>query len=77
MISIFGTFLAYYFNAFGIQKLGASTTGAYIYTQPVFAAIIAMIVLGESFTPEKIISGVLIFAGVFLVSRKPAPPGVN
>lgn len=71
-----GTFLAYLFNAYGLQKLGAGITGAYIYTQPVFVAIIAMIFLDERFTIEKLIAGVLIFAGVFLVSRK-APPLVQ
>lgn len=65
-----GTFLAYSFNIYGIQHLGAGVTGSYIYTQPVFAAVIAMVFLQESFTWQKIISAVLIFGGVFLVSFK-------
>ncbi len=65
-----GTFLAYLFNVYGLQKLGAGITGSYIYTQPVFVAIIATLFLGERFTIEKLVAGVLIFAGVFLVSRK-------
>ncbi len=69
-IVICGTFLAYLFNVYGLQKLGAGITGSYIYTQPVFVAIIATLFLGEKFTVEKLIAGVLIFAGVFLVSRK-------
>ncbi|MBI5370804.1 MAG: DMT family transporter [Sphingobacteriales bacterium] len=68
-----GTFLAYSFNVFGIKHLGAAVTGSYIYTQPVFAAIIAALFLHESFTIEKLIAGLLIFSGVYLVSRK-APP---
>ncbi len=69
-IVIAGTFLAYYFNVYGIQHLGAGVTGSYIYTQPVFAAIIAAFVLHEPLTVQKIFSGVMIFAGVFLVSLK-------
>lgn len=70
MIVIPGTFLAYVFNVYGIQKLSASMAGAYIYSQPVFAIIIAMIFLKEELSFYKIMSGVLIFAGVYLSNRK-------
>jgi drug/metabolite transporter (DMT)-like permease len=69
-VVIGGTFLAYYFNAYGILHLGAGITGSYIYTQPIFAAIIATIFLGEPLTFQKIVAAILIFAGVFLVSSK-------
>lgn len=69
-IIITGTFLAYYFNAIGIQVLGAATTGAYIYTQPLFAVLIAVIILGEGLSLQKAIAAVLIFAGVYLVNLK-------
>lgn len=68
-----GTFLAYSFNIYGIRHLGAAVTGSYIYTQPILAAIVASIFLDETFSATKILAGVLIFAGVFLVSRKTAP----
>jgi drug/metabolite transporter (DMT)-like permease len=69
-IAITGTFLAYYFNAYGLQHLGASITGTYIYTQPVFAVLIAILFLNESFTWQKGVSALLIFAGVYLVSLR-------
>lgn len=69
-----GTFLAYYFNAYGIQHLGAGTTGSYIYTQPVFAVIIATLFLHESFTWQKLLAAALIFSGVFLVSLRGKNP---
>ncbi|HEV8270293.1 MAG TPA: EamA family transporter [Chitinophagaceae bacterium] len=65
-----GTFLAYFFNIYGIQHLGAGATGSYIYTQPVFAAIIAVIFFHEQLTPAKLLAGFMIFLGVFLVSFK-------
>lgn len=65
-----GTFLAYYFNVYGIAKLGASITGSYIYTQPVFAVGIAIFALDETVTWQKLVAAVLIFAGVFLVNLK-------
>ena len=69
-IVIAATFLAYYFNVYGISRLGAGVAGSYIYTQPIFAVIIATIFLNEPLNFQKIIAGVLIFFGVFLVSRK-------
>lgn len=70
MIVVPGTFLAYIFNVYGIQKLSASMAGAYIYSQPVFAVVIAMIFLKEELSLNKIIAAVLIFAGVYLSNRK-------
>ena len=69
-IAVAGTFLAYYFNAYGIGKLGASVTGSYIYTQPVFVGAIAVLVLGENITWQKIVAAIFIFAGVYLVNVK-------
>ncbi|RYY62083.1 MAG: DMT family transporter [Chitinophagaceae bacterium] len=65
-----GTFLAYCFNAYGIRHLGAGTTGAYIYTQPVFAVLIATIILHENFSWQKALAAALIFAGVALATWK-------
>lgn len=70
LVVVPGTFLAYVFNVYGIQKLSASKAGAYIYSQPVFAVVIAVIFLKESLSIYKIIAGVLIFAGVFLSNKK-------
>lgn len=64
-----GTFLAYVFNVYGIKYLGASIAGFYIYTQPVFAALIAMIFLKEDLEIYKIIAAVLIFTGVYLANK--------
>ncbi len=71
-VVLFVTFLSYLFTVYGLQELGPSVTGAYIYTQPVFATIIAMVFAGEHFTIIKALAAVLIFAGVYLVNRKKA-----
>lgn len=70
LIVIPGTFVAYIFNLYGIQKLSASMAGTYIYSQPVFAVIIAMLFLKEDFSLYKIIAAVLIGLGVYLSNRK-------
>jgi drug/metabolite transporter (DMT)-like permease len=70
LVVITGTFLAYLFNIYGIKVLGAATAGFYIYTQPVFATIIAMLFLNEELEFYKIAAAVLIFAGVYLSNMK-------
>jgi drug/metabolite transporter (DMT)-like permease len=62
----FGTFL---FNIYGIKVLGSSITGAYIYSQPLFAAFIAIVYARDTQNLLlKFIAAVLIFIGVYLVS---------
>lgn len=71
-IAIGATFFAYLFNIFGIAKIGPSATGTYIYTQPVFAALIAMIFAGEHFSWIKGFATIMIFSGVYLANYKKA-----
>jgi drug/metabolite transporter (DMT)-like permease len=73
-VVIGGTFLAYLFNVFGIKYLGASISGAYIYSQPVFASIIAMLFMDEAVDVYKILGAILIFSGVYLTNRTQDEP---
>ncbi|RYY71693.1 MAG: DMT family transporter [Chitinophagaceae bacterium] len=72
IVTLTGTFLAYLFNIYGIKILGASMAGTYIYSQPFFAAAIAMIFLKEGFTWIKIVAAAFIFLGVYLTNKKAA-----
>ena len=65
------TFFAYLWNIYGLHILSSSTAGAYIYLQPVFAAMIAVFFYEERLSLIKIISSLLIFTGVYLVSQRP------
>jgi drug/metabolite transporter (DMT)-like permease len=69
-IAIATTFFAYLLTVYAISTIGSSATGAFIYTQPVFAAVIATIFAGEHFTISKAIAALLIFTGVYLVNFK-------
>ena len=64
------TFLAYLWNIYAVKQLSATVVGSYIYLQPFLAAMVAFLFFGEGMTWVKIISGGLIFTGVFLVSMK-------
>ena len=70
LIVVPGTFLAYLFNIYGIKNLGASVAGNYIYTQPFFAAGLAIAFLGEDLSAYKILAGIFIFAGVYIANKK-------
>jgi len=66
---VFGaTFLAYLFMNYGISQLGASRTSSFMYSQPFFTAIAAMIILNESISLPKIIAAALIFTGVYIAN---------
>lgn len=71
-VVIGATFIAYLCIVYGISKLGASITGTYVYTQPVFATITAMLLFHEDLSLVKILAASLIFGGVFLANKKRA-----
>lgn len=64
------TFFAYRLMNYGINKLGASIAGSFMYTQPFFATIAAMLLLNETLSLPKISAAVLIMGGVFLTNYK-------
>jgi drug/metabolite transporter (DMT)-like permease len=65
------TFLGYLLSIYSVQRLGPSITGAYIYTQPFFAGIIAFFYAGDTqHLWTKLCAGILIMTGVYLVSQK-------
>jgi drug/metabolite transporter (DMT)-like permease len=71
-VAIGATCLAYLFNVYGIAIIGSSATGSYIYTQPILAAIIAILFAGEHFSWIKAGAGLLIFIGVYLANFRKA-----
>lgn len=70
-IVVFTSFMTYLFNLFAIRQLKPTTLSIFIYLQPVIASSYALIVGSDSLNTLKILATVLIFVGVFLVTRKP------
>lgn len=66
------TFLTYLFNVYALKELSASTISAFIYLQPLIAIIYAISTGADTLTAVKVIAAILVFAGVYLVTRKPA-----
>jgi drug/metabolite transporter (DMT)-like permease len=69
-IIVFTTFVTYLLNAYAIVKAGPALVGAYIYLQPILAAIIAVLLKKDELSMHKILAIMLIFAGVFITSTK-------
>ncbi|MEZ4980114.1 MAG: DMT family transporter [Saprospiraceae bacterium] len=67
-VLIFTTVLAYLLNAFALRQLQSTTVSIYIFLQPLFAAIIALSFGKESLNWVKVLAGLLILAGILLVS---------
>ena len=64
------TFFAYLLNLYGLQTLSTNTVSAYIYLQPFLASVFAIFMGKDHMDPIKIISGILIISGLYLVNKK-------
>lgn len=63
------TFIAYLLNASSLKHLMPSVVSIYIYLQPLFATIIAILLQSDKLDFLKVISCIFIFFGVYLVSK--------
>lgn len=63
------TFIAYLLNIYSLKILSPTVVSAYIYLQPLFAAAIALYFGKDEISWQKIVSALLIFAGVMLASQ--------
>ncbi len=64
------TAVAYFLNAWALARVPPSTVAVYIYLQPLFAFALAPLVLGEPLGARAIVSSLMIFVGVVIVTRR-------
>lgn len=69
-VVVFSTFLTYLLNLVSMRQLKPTTVAVFIYLQPLFASIFAVSLGKDDINLTKIISAVLIFVGVYLVTQK-------
>jgi drug/metabolite transporter (DMT)-like permease len=69
-VVLFTTFFTYLFNLVSMRELKPTTVAVFIYLQPLFATVFAMSLGKDELTLVKIVSAVLIFIGVYLVTQK-------
>lgn len=71
---VFGTtFLTYLLNVFALKELSAATISAFVYLQPLIAIVFAVSTGADSLDLLKVLAAILVFMGVYLVTRKPKP----
>jgi drug/metabolite transporter (DMT)-like permease len=80
-VVVFATFLGYLLLVFGLKRVSPTIVSTYTYTQPVIAAYLATLLGQDHISAVMVISAVLIFTGVFVVSwqrnKKTDPHIVN
>jgi drug/metabolite transporter (DMT)-like permease len=69
-VLIFATYLGYLLISFGLRRLSPTIVSTYTYTQPIIAAYIASMMGQDHIDIVMVVSALLIFAGVFVVSRQ-------
>lgn len=69
-VIVFSTFLTYLLNLLSMKELKPTTVAVFVYLQPFFATIFAISLGKDELSLVKIISAVLIFTGVYLVTQK-------
>ena len=70
------TYIAYLLNNFSLKYVKPLTVSIYIYSQPVIASIAALIIGQDVITWLKILSALLVFAGVYFVSSSGNRTGI-
>lgn len=69
-LGVFITLGAYGLYNFGMSKLPANQTTAYVNLIPVITLFLGWLVLGETFTPQEFIAAGLVMLGVFISQEK-------
>ncbi|GAB5540832.1 MAG: DMT family transporter [Sandaracinaceae bacterium] len=68
------TIFTYLTNAWALRHAPPSIVAIYIYLQPVGATLLAVLFLDETPTPRLFGAAALVFAGIFLVTRRAPRP---
>lgn len=67
---IFVTVVVYFLNIWTLVRVDSSVVGAFIYLQPVFATLTAILFFDEIFSLRHLLAAAFVFVGVGLVTRK-------
>lgn len=72
-VAVFPSIVAYLCWNQGVVNVGANVAGIFVHLIPVFAILLAFILLGERLQTFQIVGMILIFSGIFLTTfRRPS-----
>lgn len=71
-VCVFATFLAYFLIPMAIKRIRPTTASMYNYIQPITSSAIAIIAMQDAFSIQKLLAAIMIFAGVFMVTKSKA-----
>lgn len=77
-VAIFPSFLAQVFFIRGVELIGPERAGIFVNLVPIFAALLAVLILGEPFQLHHAVALALVLGGIALAEsrkRKAPPPG--
>jgi drug/metabolite transporter (DMT)-like permease len=73
-VVVISTFLTYLLNLITMKELKPTTVAVFIYLQPLFATIFAIGLGKDELSLVKVLSAILIFVGVYMVTSSPQSP---
>ncbi|MEM7620249.1 MAG: DMT family transporter [Pseudomonadota bacterium] len=68
-VAIFPSTLAYIFYNRGVELIGPNQAGAFLYIVPLFGAVLAILLLGETLQTYHLWGFLIIFIGVWMISH--------
>ena len=69
---VFATFMSYFLIPFGQKRIRPTLVSMYSYIQPIIATVISIILAMDILTWQKLLAALMVFGGVFIVSRSRA-----
>jgi drug/metabolite transporter (DMT)-like permease len=69
-LSVTCSLLGYYIWFYSVERVGATVTSSILFGEPLVTVLMAATFVGEEITWPIVVGGILIFVGVYLVTRK-------
>lgn len=69
-VAVFASIVAYICWNQGVKEVGPNRAGVFVNLIPVFAALLAVVFLGERIAGYHLVAAALVFAGVVLINRE-------